>query len=96
MFHTSLLKPYYPSSDSAFPNRLQPEPYNFGVTDDHEWFVDEIIRTPMEGKEDRVQVRWSLGDTTWETHTNCNQLAALDRYLELKGVIDYSKLPQHN
>ena len=95
-FHASLLKPHYPSSDSAFPNRLQPEPYDFGVTEDHEWFVDEIIGHRWKGKKIEYEVRWSLGDTTWETHTNCNQLAALDRYLELKGVTDYSKLPRRN
>jgi hypothetical protein len=93
-FHESLLKRYHLSSDSAFPNRLQPEPYDFGVTDDHEWFVDEIIRHRWKGKKIEYEVRWSLGDTTWETHTNCDQLAALDRYLELQGVDDYSKLPR--
>ena len=77
-FHESLLKPHYPSSDSAFPNRLQPEPYDFGITDDHEWFVDEIIGHRWKGKKVEYEVRWSLGDTTWETHANCNELAALD------------------
>jgi hypothetical protein len=42
-FHVSLLKPYYPSNDSAFPNHMQLEPYDFGATDNHEWFMDEII-----------------------------------------------------
>jgi len=92
-FHVSLLKPHYPSSDSAFPNRLQPEPYDFGTNDDHEWFVDEIIGHRWKGKKIEYEVRWSLGDTTWETHANCDQLAALDRYLELQGVSNHSKLP---
>jgi hypothetical protein len=95
-FHESLLKPYYPSYDSVFPNRLQPEPYDFGVTDDHEWFVDEIIRHRWKGKKVEYEVRWSLGDTTWETHANCNQLAALDRYLELHGIDNHSKLPRRS
>jgi hypothetical protein len=82
-FHVSLLKPHYPSSDSAFPNRLLPEPYDCGTTDDHEWFVDEIIRHRWKGKKVEFEVRWSLGDTTWETQANCSQLAALARYLEL-------------
>ena len=95
-FHESLLKPYYPSYDSVFPNRLQPEPYDFGVTDDHEWFVDEIIGHRWKGKKVEYEVRWSLGDTTWETHANCNQLAALDRYLELHGIDNHSKLPRRS
>ena len=88
-FHKSLLKLYHASCDSAFPNRLQPEPYDFGVMDKHEWFVDEIIGHRWKGKI-KYEVRWSLGDTTWETHTNCNQLAALNRYLELHGVDNHT------
>jgi hypothetical protein len=95
-FHISLLKPHLPSNDSAFPNRIQPEPYDFGIDDDHEWFVDEIIGHRWKGKKIEYEVRWSLGDTTWEAHANCDQLAALDRYLELKGVDHHSKLPRRN
>ena len=62
-FHVSLLKPHIPSSDSVFPNRLQPEPYDFGTTDDHEWFVDEIIEHRWRGKKAKYEVRWS-----WEIH----------------------------
>jgi hypothetical protein len=91
-FHVSLLKPHIATSDAAFPNRMQPEPYDFGIDDDHEWFVDEIIGHRWKGKKIEYEVRWSLGDTTWEPHANCDQLAALDRYMELKGVQDYSEL----
>jgi len=42
-FHVALLRPYHASSDALFPNRLQPEPYNFGAADDQEWFVDNIV-----------------------------------------------------
>lgn len=95
-FHVGLLRPYYQSSDAEFPNRSQPEPYDFGDPDEHEWFVDEIIGHRWSGtKKVEYQVRWSLGDTTWETHTNCNKLAALDRYLELHGVTSYLSLPRH-
>ena len=96
-FHVSLLKPYHASSDAMFPNRLQPEPYDFGSQDDQEWFVDEIIGHRWVGpKQIEYQVRWSLGDTTWETHANCNKLAALDRYLELQGVKTYTKLSRRD
>jgi hypothetical protein len=42
-FHISLLRPFYPNNDALFPNRVQPEPYDFGAPDDHEWFVDDLI-----------------------------------------------------
>ena len=95
-FHVGLLRPYHPSCDAEFPNRTQPEPYDFGDPDEHEWFVDEIIGHRWSGpKQVEYQVRWSLGDTTWETHANCSKLAALDRYLELQGVTSHGKLPRH-
>jgi hypothetical protein len=95
-FHVGLLRPYSPSHDSEFPNRTQPEPYDFGGIDEQEWFVDEIIGHRWPGpRQIEYQVRWSLGDTTWEVHANCNKLAALDRYLELHGVTSHTKLPRH-
>ncbi|GLB37195.1 putative DNA RNA polymerase [Lyophyllum shimeji] len=94
-FHVSLLRPYHAASDTMFPNRAQPEPYDFGAPDDHEWFVDEILgHRWTQDKKLEYEVRWSLGDTTWEPHDNCKQLAALDRYLELQGVKRPSQLPK--
>lgn len=85
-FHVSLLRPYHASSDALFPNRIQPEPYDFGMPDDAEWFVDEIVGHRWSDNKLELQVRWSLGDTTWEPLTSCKELAALDRYLEVMGV----------
>ncbi|KAF9542420.1 hypothetical protein CPC08DRAFT_589179, partial [Agrocybe pediades] len=96
-FHSSLLRPHYPSDDALFPNRAQPEPYDFGVSDDHEWFVDEIIGHRWNGKGVQsleFEVRWSLGDTTWEDYANCKDLAALDRYLDVHGAARPSALPK--
>ena len=94
-FHVGLLRPYFPSQDSEFPNRTQPEPYDFGIPKEQEWFVDEIIGHRWVGpRKIEYQVRWSLGDTTWESHASCNELAALDRYLELHGVTSHTKLPR--
>lgn len=94
-FHISLLSPHYPSTDSEFPNRTQPEPYDFGAPEEQEWFVDEIVGHRWKGpKQVEYQVRWSLGDTTWESHASCNKLVALDRYLELHGVTSHAKLPR--
>ena len=96
-FHVSLLRPYHPSKDVMFPNRAHPEPYDFGAPEGQEWFVDEIIGHRWKGpKQVQYQVQWSLGDTTWESHVNCNKLAALDRYLELQGVMSHIRLPKKN
>ncbi len=86
-FHINLLRPYQANNDLLFPNRAQPDPYDFGTPDTAEWFVDEIVghRHDDEGKL-LYHVRWSLGDMTWEPHSNCKELAALDRYLETMGV----------
>ncbi len=92
-FHVALLRPHQASTDVAFPDRTQPEPYDFGAPDEQEWFVDEILGHRWAGKKQvEYQVRWSLGDTTWESHANCNKLAALDRYLELQGARNYMSL----
>ena len=80
-----------------FPNRLQPEPYDFGAPDDQEWFVDNIISHQWTGlKELEYQVHWSLGDTTWEPQANCSKLMALSHYLELQGVKSHTRLPRCN
>jgi len=86
IFHISLLRLYNASNDMLFPNRIQPEPYDFGAEDDQEWFVDEIIGHRWDGHELDLEVRWSQGDTTWEPLSNCRDLATLNRYMELQGV----------
>ncbi|KAF9569340.1 hypothetical protein CPC08DRAFT_606831, partial [Agrocybe pediades] len=95
-FHASLLREYHASSDALFPNRAQPEPYDFGISDDHEWFVDDIIGHRWTGNTVHTlefEVRWSLGDTTWEPYATCKDLAALDRYLQIHGAKRPSSLP---
>ena len=93
-FHMSLLRPYQVSNDTLFPNRAQPEPYDFGAPDDTEWFVDELLGHRWEEKTLKFQVCWSLGDTTWESYGLCKDLTALDKYLELQGVKRPAQLPQ--
>jgi len=85
-FHVSLLQPYNASNNALFPNRMQPEPYDFRALDDQEWFVDKILSHRWDGRDLNLEVRWSLSDTTWEPLANCKDLAALDRYLELQGI----------
>jgi hypothetical protein len=94
-FHVSLLRPYHASDDAMFPNRVHPEPYDFGAADDQEWFVEEIVgHRWIDGNKLELEVRWSLGDTTWEPQEACKQLEALDRYLELHGVKRPASLPR--
>ena len=33
-----------------------------------------------------LQIRWTLGDVTWELLAECKELEALDEYLDLRGV----------
>ena len=69
------------SNDVLFPNCMQLQPYDFGAMVNQEWFVDEIIGHQWEGQNLVLEVRWSLGDTTWELLENCKDLTALDRYV---------------
>ena len=94
VFHVSLLRAYHTSKDLMFPNRVHPEPYDFGAPDEHEWFVDELLGHWWKGKSLKFEVKWSLGDTTWEPFENCEELEALDRYLEIQGVNRPAELPR--
>jgi hypothetical protein len=57
-----------------------------------EWWADEIIGHCWVGKNLQLQVKWVLGDVTWEPLANVNELAALDNYLVLHGVTNPSEL----
>lgn len=94
-FHISLLKPYHALNDALSPNRIQPEPYDFGAPDDNKWFINEIIGHHwVKPNVIEYNVRWSLGDMTWEPHSSCKDLVALDKYLELHGVKRHTQLPK--
>jgi len=93
-FHVNLLRPHNANDDALFPNRNYPDPYDFGAPDDAEWFVEEIIAHRWKGRMIEFEVKWSLGDTTWESLANCNELAALDSYLTLMGAKDWQDLPR--
>jgi hypothetical protein len=80
-----------------FPDRVQPDLYDFGTLDDQEWFVDEIIGHQWKGHwKLELQVQWSQGDTTWEPEDHCKELEALDRYLELQGIQCPAQLSKKN
>ncbi len=95
-FHVSLLRPYHANNDMLFPNWAHPEPYDFGTPDDAEWFVDEIMGHRWNGRNVEFDVRWSLGDMTWELYGNCKDLVVLDRYLEVMGIKSPRQLPKRS
>jgi hypothetical protein len=86
MFHASLIKLHILNDDERFPHHNVLKHYDFGQEAKEEWFVDEIIAHWWHEASLDLQVRWSLGDTTWEPLASCKQLEALDMYLELRGV----------
>lgn len=86
-FHVLLLQPYHATNDAMFPDRVHPEPYNFSAPDDQEWFDKELKGHQwINGKNLKFEVRWSLGNMTWEPLSACRNLEMLDQYLELKGI----------
>jgi Integrase zinc binding domain/Integrase core domain len=98
-FHIRRLRKYEPNDDVLFPHRDPKTYYDFGTPDESEWLVDDIVAHRWVGKDKKnleLEVRWNLGDTTWEPIKNCDSLEALDRYLEISGVAKWEELPQRN
>ena len=83
-FHVSLIQAHVANDDEQFPCHDTQSYYNFSPTDEHKWFVNEILAHQWVNKKDlEFQVRWTLGDITWEPKASCKDLEALDAYLEL-------------
>ena len=60
--------------------------YDFSNNDKQEWFINEILAHKWANNDLELQVKWMLGDITWEPISSCKDLEALDKYLELQGV----------
>jgi hypothetical protein len=95
-FHISRLRVYSKNDDKIFPKREVRAYYDFGDAEDEEWLVDEIIAHQWKGNKLSFLVQWNLGDTTWEPYTECKDLEAVDRYLEILGIDDgdWKRLPK--
>ena len=93
-FHSSLLRPHEANDDLYFPAREPKKFFDFGMPEETEWLVEEIIGHQWEGSKISFQVRWAVGDTTWEPYAHCKDLAALDSYLALRGVKKWQQLPK--
>ena len=85
-FHTNLVWPYVKNNDILFPKREAKFYYDFGNNSEQEWLVDEILAHKCTDNNLELQVKWMLGDVTWEPIDSCKKLEALDTYLELRGV----------
>ena len=82
-FHTNLVRPYIKNDDILFPKRDTKVFYDFGNNEDQEWLVKEILAHKWTNNNLELQVKWTLGDVTWEPLSSCEDLEALDIYLEL-------------
>ena len=85
-FHTNLVRRYIKNNDIMFPKRDTKVFYDFGNNEDQEWLVKEILTHKWTNNNLELQVKWMLGDVTWEPLSSCKDLEALDVYLELQGA----------
>jgi len=85
---------HIPNDDVRFPKREVRVFYDFGDDPNAEWFIDSIVGHKWSRNRLQLEVRWSLGDVTWEPLSRCNELVALDQYLALHGVTDPEDLPR--
>jgi hypothetical protein len=63
--------------------------YDFGNNPECEWLIDSIEDHSFTGNSITFHVLWETGEITCEPLCNCKDLAALDRYLELHGMIKW-------
>ena len=84
--HTNLVQPYVKNNDILFLKREATLYYDFGGNSKQEWFMDKILAHRWTDNNLDLQVKWMLGDVTWEPIDSCKKLEALDMYLELRGV----------
>ena len=79
-----------------FPSHESKHFYNFGMPDDDEWLVDEIVGHRYSGKSIEFNVRWTAGDHTWEPYLSVKDLEALDHYFALMGITCWQQLGRQN
>ena len=84
IFHTNLVWPYIKNNNILFPKRDTKVYYDIGNDEDQEWLVKEILAHKWTNNDLELQVKWMVGDVTWEPLSSCKDLEALDVYLELQ------------
>ena len=85
-FHTNLVQPYIKNNDLLFPKRDTKVYYDFGNDEDQEWLVEEILAHKWTNNDLELQVKWTLGDITWEPLSSCKDLEALDVYMRCQST----------
>ena len=91
-----LIQKFVTNNNELFPKQDRKSFYDFGQDDEQEWLIKEITSHRWtSSKELKLEVKWMLGDTTWEPLASCKDLEALDLYLELWGVAHPHYLPKH-
>ena len=81
--------------DDLFPHCEASSFYNFCKDDEQKWLIDEIIAHQWSSPKDlELQIKWTLGDITWDPLAWCKELEALYNYLELQGVTWSCDLPR--
>ena len=81
-FHTNLVWPYIKNNDILFPKRDTKVYYDFGNDEDQEWLVEEMLAHKWTNNDLELQVKWMVGDVTWEPLSSCKD----NIYLELWGA----------
>jgi hypothetical protein len=94
-FHASLLRPYEPNDEFIFPSREANRFYDFGMPDDQQWHVEEILTHQWTGTRTvKLRIKWTAGDITWEPVKHLDDCQALDDYFETLGVRQWQDLPR--
>ena len=79
-----LIQEFIANNNELFPKQDVKSFYDFSQVNKQEWLIKEITSHQWSDlKELKLEVRWTLGDTTWEPLASCKDLEALDVYLEL-------------
>ena len=91
-----LVQKFVANNNKLFPKRDTKSFYDFSQDNKQEWLIEEITSHQwLNLKALELEVRWTLGDTTWEPLAACKDLEALDLYLELQGVAHPHDLLKH-
>ena len=93
-FHSSVLRPFVGNDENLFPHREPKKFYDFGMPDNTEWLVDDVVGHRWMGDDVAFMVKWNLGDSTWEPRDEVMKLGAYSRYLDLLGVDRWELLPR--
>ncbi|KAJ3473251.1 hypothetical protein NLI96_g13076 [Meripilus lineatus] len=85
-FHVSRLEPFIANDNRLFPRRDPKVFYDYGMPDDTEWSVDDIVGHQWNKNKLQFHVKWNMGETTWKPRKHCEDLKVLDNYLQLMGT----------